>query len=908
MFVGRALETSALSERLAAAAAGDPQFVLVEGVAGIGKTALVDRFVSLHRDGVTLLRARADEAERAAPFSLVGRLLARAGARADGLLPTLAGQAVDLDPLVAGAGLLELLGTMQSGLAPVVVVVDDVHLADSSSTAALVLAARRLLADRVMLLLTARSGPLDDSWERLVSAQGGSRIALGGLSAAELRSLGASLGTNLTETEAGRLAEETDGHPLYARALLTTGAFLGDAALPLSAPPPPPAALSAIVVRQLSACSEQARALVAAVAVLGRSSTLGEATELAGLVDASGAIEEAVAAGILSEPGRPVLELRFTHALVRAACYQSLGAARLVELHLRAAALTTGDRRLQHRLAACRGSDEGLAAELEATARSLAGAGALVAAGERLRQAAEVSPPGPIADRRLLEAVETWLIAGEASRAFKLEQRVRALGDSPYRDHVVAYLGLVAGRLPEAEAGFRRAWSQVVRGEAGLAPADIAGRIAVCMAILVVIDLNVEEMLAWGEAARVHAAADPASASFGWFCAALAMGTLGRGEEALKLLRSPGVPDTADVLAARGMLEMWTDDLASAREDLGMAFARSRAGDTVRVTQALGFLAECEQRLGLFDEASVHAELAVDSATEAGRVWDLPLLHSLATYPAAARGDFEIAEAHAKQAADWAALIPIAAFRAYASAAAAALATARGDPVEVLGPARSLDSAYRLADPGVVSFGPLAAEALVRLGRLDEADEALAGAEARAERLGRRSALLGAARVRGMLEAARGDRGAAEKAFAEAARLAERLDLPLERARLEEAWGGFLLSCGKLEAGRSRLEAALTGFERLGAHPYAAAVRARLAEVAAIGPAAPGVHLSAAEAMVARLVGSGLSNKEIAAQLVISVKAVEYHLTNIYRRLGVSSRVKLAQLVTARGPGSPTPS
>ncbi len=181
------------------------------------------------------------------------------------------------------------------------------------------------------------------------------------------------------------------------------------------------------------------------------------------------------------------------------------------------------------------------------------------------------------------------------------------------------------------------------------------------------------------------------------------------------------------------------------------------------------------------------------------------------------------------------------------------------------------------------------AEALVESGRLDEADRALARYEQRARAVGRRSALLGAVRVRASLRAALGEHAAAAAAFRAGTELAGGLDLPLEHARLEEARGRALALAGRKGEASAALQAACSAYERIGARPYAAAARAHLAGLEPVEAGRPPVVLSAAEAMVARLVSAGLSNREIAEQLVISVKAVEYHLTNIYRRLGVSS-------------------
>jgi DNA-binding CsgD family transcriptional regulator len=875
--------------------------VLIEGLAGVGKTALVEQFIDACGPGVVVRRARADEIDQTRPFSLLQQLLQGAGQTAP-VRPRRGRQRLDPepDPLAAGAELLELLGALQGSARLAVIVLDDIHFADGPSSAALVIAFRRLLADRVLVMVTARSGHMDSAWGRLVYGTGGTQILLSGLGLDDLRALTASSGEKLSEAELARLQEVTDGHPLYASAVLLSG-NRGDALRGEALPPPPPP-LADLVVAQLRSCGPGTQALVAAAGVLGRDCALVAAAQLAQVENVPDAIDEAIKAGIFADPGQPALHLRFTHALVHAACYQSLGRATLAELHSRAARMTSGARRLHHRLVAANGPDGALGADLEEYAESERKAGALIAAGEHFRQAAGVTPAGAAADRRLLAGTEAWLIAGEATRALALEAQVRSAAEGPYRDYVLGYLALVSGRIPEAEVAFRRAWAATWATEDRGAPADLGGRVAVCMSILVVLTLSTNEMLAWAERARAMVEPNEEPEPFAWFCSALALGTLGRPAEALKVLGADGVPVTADVLTAKGLMEMWCDDVVPARQHLAMAFVRSRGGETIRVTQGIGFLAECEYRLGLLGESSVHAELAVEAATQAGRLWDLPLLHSLAAYPAATSGNDGLAEAHVNEAANWAAKLPIPAFRAYAGAAAAVLALARDDDVALLEAARAIDEVYGLADMGTASFGPVLAEALLRHDRLEEAEEALAAFESRAAASGRRSALLGASRVRGQLAFARRDPIGATKAFMVGAYLVRRLDLPLEVGRWAEAYGRFLIAVGRRDEGRDRLHAAVSTFERIAAVPYARRARAALEDAEVSSGRRPelsqvALRLSATETMVVHLVAAGRSNKQIAAELVVSVKTVEYHISNIYRRLGVTSRVKLAQMV-----------
>src|SRR5919108_3860331 len=159
-FVGRARQLALLAEVFAGASGGRPGVVLVEGEAGIGKSALLARATAALAGGdAVVLRATGDEAESALQLGVVGQLVA-------GISPLPPQLAMVLDgseeptPLAAGAGLLALLGELQDQ-GPVVVVVDDAHWSDSASLHALAFCLRRLRADRVLALLAARAEELD---------------------------------------------------------------------------------------------------------------------------------------------------------------------------------------------------------------------------------------------------------------------------------------------------------------------------------------------------------------------------------------------------------------------------------------------------------------------------------------------------------------------------------------------------------------------------------------------------------------------------------------------------------------------------------------------------------------------------------------------------------------------------
>src|SRR5262249_6721522 len=160
------------------------------------------------------------------------------------------------------------------------------------------------------------------------------------------------------------------------------------------------------------------------------------------------------------------------------------------------------------------------------------------------------------------------------------------------------------------------------------------------------------------------------------------------------------------------------------------------------------------------------------------------------SYPWAARGDWDVATSHAREASRWAKAVGAPAGLAYAAGAWAAVAQARGDAAALLAAAKELECHYEALEPGAPGFGPPRAEALAQLGRPDEAAAALAAFSARVTASGRRSALMGIARVRSRIAAARGDFGQALDDCAQAREHARAVGLPLEAARLDGLMGG----------------------------------------------------------------------------------------------------------------------
>jgi predicted ATPase len=329
-FVGRADELAILDAELQAVRAGQPRVVLVEGEAGIGKSSLLSHFVSAQRD-VCLLRASGDEAEMLLAWGLADQLLASAGpAAAEGTSPAATWKEADV--MAIGAHMVAALGDLQAGDRVVMVVIDDLHWSDRLSAQALLFALRRMQADRVLALVSARPGELSrlgEGWSRFASGDHRvTRLRLAGLSAGELAAMAARLGVGeLSGRAVAQLLDHTGGNSLHCRALLEE---LGPDGLTRAGDDlPAPRELAAVVLARLTALSGPAQRLVTAAAVLGRSCPLAAAAALAGLDDPVAALDEAAGAGLLVEDrASSGAAIAFAHPLVHAAVRDDLGPAR----------------------------------------------------------------------------------------------------------------------------------------------------------------------------------------------------------------------------------------------------------------------------------------------------------------------------------------------------------------------------------------------------------------------------------------------------------------------------------------------------------------------------------------------------------------------------------------------------
>ncbi len=901
VFVGRAGELAVLAAAAVAARSGEPWVVLVEGEGGTGKSTLLARFAA-RLGGPVVLRAGGDEAELLLPYGVVGQLVASARGAGEGppglLAAELSGR---VDPLAVGADLVGWLGQFQT---MVLVVIDDLQWADGLSARAVLFALRRLQADRVLVVVSARPGELSrlgEGWLRFVAGDHrAGRVRLGGLGPAEVVALGRALGAGeLPRRAVDRLLEETGGNPLYCRAVLeelgAEGRDLGGGTQWV------PRSLAGVLLSRVSALSPAARQLAEVAAVLGHRCELAVAAALADLGDPLPALGEAVAAGILAEQlGGPAARIGFSHLLVQRAVYADLSPARRRRLHQRAAGLVDRHQALGHRLAAAAGPDDELAGELEAAGREARDLGRTAQAAAWLAQAAGVSSDPGAADRRLLDALEILVFYGEVAEAEVLAAQV-AGGPGPRRSWLLGALDFLAGRAAAAEDRLVAAWQTYDRADAAEGAAA-----ATWLALLCLVAGRIPEAIEWGERSAAVGAAPAAVRHPALGVLAIALFADGRGPEGLaRLAFLPAAPsevprEDTDTLVLRGMARNLAEDLTGAIADLSAAAARLRAGVPLRSPSlCLSHLAHAEWRLGCWDDAVVHAELAVSLARDADRAWEFSWVHYVAAVVPALRGDWEVASAHVEMATQNARASGDPWTTGAAATAQAFLAMARGDLEDVIGAVGSVRATDGAQPAGLLrrfDWRSLEIDALIGLGRLGQAETALAELDAALPPAGPPSILVAAARLRGDLAAAAGHQDAAAAAFQTAWHRAEGLQVPLALAQLEISDARRLRAAGQPQQAVARLRAARQRLTSLGARPYVEICDRELA--AAGAPAGPKtapalVGLTPAEQAVARLVATGRSNRQTAAELYVSVKTVEFHLGHIYAKLGIRSRKDL---------------
>ncbi len=901
VFVGRAAELARVAEIVARAEAGQPWLLAIEGDAGVGKTSLARQCLA-GSPGLRVLWARAGQAETDLEFGLVDQLLRAAG---NASRPGVAagGNGSPMSSFAAGAFLLEVVGELEAG-GPVAIVVDDLQWADRRSVEALTFMLRRLSVDPVIAVLIYRgpSDRLDDAAQRLLlSVEDRLRIPLGGLDGEEVAALAAALTGPLDEQAVQRLYLGTGGHPLYLRTVLAEGSGFearagGRLVLPRS--------LAAAIGGQLRALPPDTRGILEMLAILNLRLPLAQLGQAAEAGSPTAAIEPAVAAGLADwSPDEPSCPVGLRHLLIRDAIYAGITPARRRMLHARAALVVSESASWEHRVAALEQPDEDLAAELERLAGEEAAGGRVALAGTHLQWASDISRDRAGRERRLLTAARLLMVA-EESGGLALRPAVEAAGPSPLRGCVLGAMALLSGQFAEAERRFTEAMAQA-RADPGSRP--LAALIASWLAGTCLLLGDGEKGVSFARWALGTGCLDPLAAK--WVRTQVAIGALQVVGPAAALAELGHLnadparvgPLDAECLAWRGVFWMTAGDLGRAVTDMTTALKMVRGGAPLTLgLQPYAYLALAQYLAGSWDDALLTCEQAFSAAAVRSRRYELPLLHLAAACIPAGRGAAGEAEQHALAAEEAAASLDYFHVRLYGAMARALVAQAAGDYLgmaDALGPWQDDSDLDGRSRGFAVLWRPLLAEGLIGSGQTGPAADVLDQLRESAGQAGYLQPAV--AWLDGWLAEQRGETEQAQQIYHHGEQAAD-TQSTVYTARLLLAHGRLLRRTGQRRMAVERLRRANDFYLALRAAPFLAHTEQELAAChlpASRAKEQTVLALTSREAEVAHLVGKGLSNPEIAAELFISRKAVEYHLGNIYAKCGLQGRQQLRRFV-----------
>jgi DNA-binding CsgD family transcriptional regulator len=349
-----------------------------------------------------------------------------------------------------------------------------------------------------------------------------------------------------------------------------------------------------------------------------------------------------------------------------------------------------------------------------------------------------------------------------------------------------------------------------------------------------------------------------------------------------------------------GLRRLWADELDDARVYLGEQHRRAvEHGDEDTRAALLVHLTQLEVRAGNWRTARRHSREALEIAEQAGLAQTggiryasaLVDAHEGRTDAARRRGERALSECEA---------VGDRLFQVQSRLVLGFLELSLGNhgaAVAYFAPLRGMLQQIEVGDPGMHPYRADEVEALIGSGELAQAEERLSELERLGREFNRPRLLATGARCRGQLLAVGGALPAALASVDRALVEHERLPVPFERARTLLVFGQVRRRAKQKRASRESLEQALSTFEELGARLWAAKAHEELAR---IGGRVRAGELTGTERQVAELVARGLTNREAAAELFVSVRAVEANLSRIYAKLGVRSRTELARRLASR--------
>ena len=903
---GRERECAAIDQLLEASARGESTSLVFRGEAGIGKTALLGYAAERGREW-TVLRIAGVEAESDLAFAglegllrpITGKLDELPQAQADALSAALGfAPSGGSDRLLVSAAALSLLAAAAEDQ-PVLCLVDDVQFLDVASVEALLFSARRLRAEPVAMLFVVREGA-------------GREIATPGLPEVILEGLDADPAVRLLEASAPAAAgpvrewllAQAAGNPLALLELpsgLSVQQLQGRAALPETTPLS--SGLRAAFLQRVERlpAETQTALLIAALDDRDEVATLMRASGEAGLP--ADALDAAEQDGLLRIADGTV---EFRHPLVRSALLESSTHSQRRAGHAALAAALSADhhadRRVWHQALASASADEEVAAALEASARRYESRAGYASAATAFARAAELSSSDDTRMRRLALAAQAAWAAGQPDQARDLIARVLPLAPDGLRAELLYLRGVI-----EAKTG------DLLGASAALVEAAETSESPSLQLDALTEATEAAEYA--GEYARAAAIAARAGAiepddeidSFRVFAlTGMAAELAGEHERAEKLLRQairrgeqledPGALVWASLVATMGVTG---GNLADGlpHSSRAVAIARER-GLLSMLPLALWAHANALVGLGRLNLARSAAEegirLASDFGHRLGASWNLTVVALLDSL----QGDESATRSHLDEAVQLAASGGGTLILDHANWMLGLLDLTLGRPDEAT--ERLMPLTRPESNPLVGLWStPDLIEAAARSGRLDETAERFdryarwVGYSASAPRrsvLARCRALVGDGDVREQFEEALAPDGFVS---------------PFLIARTELLYGEWLRRERQRREARPHLRRAADLFRQVGTTLWEERAEGELratGEKARVRDPSTLDQLTPQELQIAGLVASGMTNREIAAQLFLSPRTIDYHLRKVFSKLGVASRTELIGMGLAEDP------
>jgi len=913
--IGREAELTKIEQFLDRAQDG-PRVLLLEGEAGIGKSSLwlAGRRTAVS-SGCRLLSAAPTEAESALPYAVLGDLLDPVAEETLASLPGTLRIALEAalfrarsdqaptDQLAVSTAFLRVLRQLAAD-EPILLAIDDLQWVDGPSRRVLTFAVRRLDGEPVKVLAARRVRSISDPSLVFPNVLGDGeldRVQVGPLSPSAIDDLLLSrLNHPLRRPELDRIYAISEGNPFFA---LEIGRFIiehpGD--VRAGEPLPIPRRLADAVSGRLTRLPAATRDALVGLVALARSD---EAVLQRIDPHAMAALDLALVGHVVERgEGR----LRFTHPLLASVVYAMAEPATRRKWHSRLAqAVNDPEERARHLALSAVGPDAAVANALEEAARSANLRGAPDAAATLAQQASEMTPSESRRDleRRQIVRAEYRVRAGDADGARDLLNGV--LQSSPPGNRPASALRLMgsimfaSGNLGEAEQLLEEALSRTSEEMPGQALAE--------RDLIYVLNQRGKHQAAFNHCLRLADIArrcgDPSLLGLAIRLKAVTgrqIGIVSPEARALAVAVAEGRTSIAMEDRLGGLHPLmewaaflkWSDDFTRARALFKRALALCDGRDESLQTPILFHLAEMECWAGDLRRAAAYVDeckrSVIHTGQQASRRLSLVATATLHCY----RGELAASRAAAKEALAIATNVADEPFRWRALAILGSVDLAAGEPAianRYFDELRSRREGSHGMKGAIRSEGD-EVEALLTIGRFDDAEALCARLHADEQVFGDPWQHAIGARCRGLVASVRGDLAAAVIEFDLALTAHQQLPMPLERARTLLCYGTVLRRAKRKRAARERTQAALEIFRSLGA---AAWIKRAEAEVGRIAPAPSGVStLTPTEARVVALVASGRTNKEVAAALFLSIKTVESNLSRIYDKLNLRSRSEL---------------